>query len=322
MIFKRKKNTDTSLNIAKNGLFNRLKNGLGRTGASLSDLFLGSKQIDENLLQSLEDCLLMADVGIETTEQIIKQLQQQISRKAISDPAALLNALKTQMQNLLQPSEKILTFPTEKKTFIMLVVGINGAGKTTTIGKLAQRFKQEGKQVMLAAGDTFRAAAVEQLQNWGERHHIPVIAQSSGADSAAVIFDAVQAAKARNIDILIADTAGRLHTQTNLMEELKKVIRVIKKADSSAPHEILLILDASSGQNALQQAKQFQQATNVSGIALTKLDGTAKGGIIFAIAAQLGLPIRFIGIGEKADDLQVFNAADFVNALLKDINSD
>lgn len=322
MIFKRKKNTDTPSPTNNSGLFNRLRNGLGRTGVGLSNLFLGSKQIDEDFLQSLEDCLLMADVGIETTEQIIKQLQQQISRKAINDQAALLNALATQMQILLKPCEQALIIPTEKKPFVILVVGINGAGKTTTIGKLAQRFQQEGKQVMLAAGDTFRAAAVEQLQSWGERHHIPVIAQSSGADSAAVIFDAIQAAKARNTDILIADTAGRLHTQTNLMEELKKVVRVARKADTTAPDEILLVLDASSGQNALQQAKQFQQATDVNGIVLTKLDGTAKGGIIFSIAAQLDLPVRFIGVGEHADDLQVFNADDFVNALLKDINCD
>ena len=322
MIFKRKKQTDAPDNPTKTGMLNRLKTGLSRTSSGLGDLFLGSKQIDADFLQSLEDCLLMADVGIETTEQIITQLTKQISRKELKDQAALVSALHTQMQTLLQPYEQNLSINPAQTPFVILVVGINGAGKTTTIGKLAQRFKNEGKSVMLAAGDTFRAAAVEQLQTWGERHKAPVIAQTSGADSAAVIFDAVQAAKARNIDVLIADTAGRLHTQANLMEELKKVVRVIKKAEPTAPHETLLVLDASSGQNALQQAKKFQIATDVTGVALTKLDGTAKGGIIFAITTHTHLPIRFIGMGEKAEDLYAFNAENFVTALLENIAND
>jgi len=322
MIFKRKNKIPTTDNTKDKSMLARLKSGLSRTGTGLGDLFLGKKQIDADFLQSLEDCLLMADVGIEATEKIIQQLQQQISRHEVNDQTALLIALKKHMQDLLRPAEQTLNIERSGEPFILLVVGVNGAGKTTTIGKLAQLYQNQGKNVMLAAGDTFRAAAVEQLQIWGARHNVPVISQASGTDSAAVIFDAINAAKARNIDILIADTAGRLHTQTNLMEELKKVIRVMQKADPGAPNETLLILDASSGQNALQQAKQFQQATNISGIVLTKLDGTAKGGIIFAIAEHLQLPIRFIGVGEQAADLQPFNAENFVNALLENMTDD
>ncbi len=321
MIFKRKKTTANS-DKPKNRLLNHLKTGLSRTGTSFNDLFLGEKKIDTDFLYRLEDCLLMSDVGIKASEEIIQQLSQTISRKASNNQATLLATLQRQMQTLLQPGEQPLNIDGDKKPFVILVVGVNGAGKTTTISKLAQRLKNQGKQVMLAAGDTFRAAAIEQLQTWGNRHAIDVIAQASGADSAAVIFDAINAAKARAVDVLIADTAGRLHTQKNLMAELQKIVRVIHKADANAPHETLLVLDANSGQNALQQVKQFQQAIDISGIVLTKLDGTAKGGIIFAIVAQTELPIRFIGIGEHVEDLQVFNGANFVSALFENIHYD
>ncbi|HEY0634637.1 MAG TPA: signal recognition particle-docking protein FtsY [Gammaproteobacteria bacterium] len=274
------------------------------------------KTIDSELLEELETRLLTADLGVEATQTIIADLTQRVARNQLADSDALFAALREDMAALLAPSSKPLTIPAEKRPFVILMVGINGAGKTTTIGKLAKRLQGEGKSVMLAAGDTFRAAAVEQLQVWGERNDIAVIAQHSGADSASVIFDAVQAAKARNIDVVIADTAGRLHTQSNLMEELKKIRRVMGKLDATAPHEVLLVLDAGTGQNALNQAQQFHQAIGVSGIVLTKLDGTAKGGIIFAIARKLALPIRFIGVGEQIDDLRVFDANEFVDALL------
>jgi fused signal recognition particle receptor len=303
----------------KPGLFARLKSGLSRTRSSLTegigDLVLGKKEIDDELLEEIETQLLVADMGVEATQAIIADLTQRVSRKQLADSEALMSALREDMQAMLEPSSVPLEIPAGKKPFVILVVGINGAGKTTTIGKLAKRLQNEGKSVMLAAGDTFRAAAVEQLQVWGERNGIPVIAQHSGADSASVIFDAVQAGQARGIDVVIADTAGRLHTQANLMEELKKVKRVMGKLDESAPHEVLLVLDAGTGQNAINQAQQFHSAVDVSGIVLSKLDGTAKGGIIFAIAKKLGLPIRFIGVGESIDDLRVFDAKEFVDAL-------
>jgi fused signal recognition particle receptor len=305
----------------KPGLFARLKSGLSRTRGSLtdgiSDLLMGKKQIDDDLLEEIETQLLVADMGVEATQSIINDLTQRVSRKQLADSDALLAALREDMSAMLAPVSAPLEIDTAKSPFVILVVGINGAGKTTTIGKLAKRLQNEGKSVMLAAGDTFRAAAVEQLQVWGERNAIPVIAQGSGADSASVIFDAVAAAKARNIDVIIADTAGRLHTQSNLMEELKKVRRVMGKLDESAPHEVLLVLDAGTGQNALNQAEQFHQAVEVSGIALTKLDGTAKGGIIFAIARKMGIPIRFIGVGETIDDLRVFDSGEFIEALFE-----
>ncbi len=305
----------------KAGLFSRLKSGLSRTRSGLtegiSDLVLGKREIDDDLLEEIETQLLVADMGVEATQAIIADLTQRVSRKQLSDSEALMTALREDMLAMLEPSSKPLEIEQGKKPFVILVVGINGAGKTTTIGKLAKRLQGEGRSVMLAAGDTFRAAAVEQLQVWGERNEIPVIAQHSGADSASVIFDAVQAAQARGIDVVIADTAGRLHTQANLMEELKKVKRVMGKLDESAPHEVLLVLDAGTGQNALSQAQQFHSAVEVSGIALTKLDGTAKGGIIFAIARKTGLPIRFIGVGEGIDDLRVFEAKEFVDALFE-----
>ncbi|MDB5981718.1 MAG: signal recognition particle-docking protein FtsY [Pseudomonas sp.] len=303
----------------KIGFFARLKQGLSKTSASLGEgmasLFLGKKAIDDDLLEEIETRLLTADVGVEATGVIIQSLTQKVARKQLTDSDALYTSLQGELTALLKPVEKPLVITAEHKPFVILVVGVNGAGKTTTIGKLAKKLQLEGKKVMLAAGDTFRAAAVEQLQVWGERNHIPVIAQHTGADSASVIFDAVQAAKARGIDVLIADTAGRLHTKDNLMEELKKVRRVIGKLDENAPHEVLLVLDAGTGQNAINQAKQFHQTVTLTGLALTKLDGTAKGGVIFALAKQFGLPIRYIGVGESIDDLRTFEAEPFVQAL-------
>jgi fused signal recognition particle receptor len=260
---------------------------------------------------------LTADVGVEATQALMSDLTNRVARKQLNDSEALSVALREDMQAILQPVEQPLVLPEDNsKPFVILMVGINGAGKTTTIGKLAKRFQAEGRSVMLAAGDTFRAAAVDQLKVWGERNNVPVIAQHNRADSASVIFDALQAATARGIEVLIADTAGRLHTQANLMEELKKVRRVINKLDPAAPHETMLVIDAGIGQNALVQAKQFHQAIGVTGLTLSKLDGTAKGGIVFAIAKQTGLPIRFIGVGEQVDDLRRFEAASFVEALL------
>ncbi|KUJ71304.1 signal recognition particle-docking protein FtsY [Thiomicrospira sp. WB1] len=303
----------------KQGLFARLKSGLSKTRKGLSDglasLVLGRKEIDDDLLDELEMILLSADIGIEATDEIIENLTDQVSRKTLKDPQALIDSLKTQLCAMLEPVTQPLTLPDSDRPYVILMVGVNGVGKTTTIGKLAKKFQQDGQSVMLAAGDTFRAAAVEQLQTWGERHQVPVMAQKTGADSAAVIFDAIQSASAKNMDVLIADTAGRLHTQSNLMEELKKVKRVMQKVDDTAPHEIMLVLDAGNGQNALSQAKQFHEAVGVTGLTLTKLDGTAKGGIIVALSKQLGLPVRFIGVGESADDLRPFDAKTFVDAL-------
>ncbi|WP_445180575.1 signal recognition particle-docking protein FtsY [Pseudomonas sp. McL0111] len=304
---------------SKAGFFARLKQGLSKTSASIGEgmasLFLGRKIIDDELLDDLETRLLTADVGVEATTQIIQRLTQKVARKELADADALYKSLQAELAAMLKPVEQPLKIVSQNKPFVILVVGVNGAGKTTTIGKLAKKLQLEGKKVMLAAGDTFRAAAVEQLQVWGERNKIPVIAQHTGADSASVIFDAVQAAKARGIDVLIADTAGRLHTKDNLMEELKKVRRVIGKLDEDAPHEVLLVLDAGTGQNAINQAKQFNQTVTLTGLALTKLDGTAKGGVIFALAKQFGLPIRYIGVGEGIDDLRTFEAEPFVQAL-------
>ncbi|KAF2389543.1 signal recognition particle-docking protein FtsY [Pseudomonas frederiksbergensis] len=303
----------------KAGFFARLKQGLSKTSASIGEgmasLFLGKKIIDDELLEDIETRLLTADVGVEATSVIIQRLTQKVARKELADADALYKSLQAELAAMLKPVEQPLKIHSQNKPFVILVVGVNGAGKTTTIGKLAKKLQLEGKKVMLAAGDTFRAAAVEQLQVWGERNKIPVIAQHTGADSASVIFDAVQAAKARGIDVLIADTAGRLHTKDNLMEELKKVRRVISKLDVDAPHEVLLVLDAGTGQNAISQAKQFNQTVQLTGLALTKLDGTAKGGVIFALAKQFGLPIRYIGVGEGIDDLRTFEAEPFVQAL-------
>ncbi|HCJ27790.1 MAG TPA: signal recognition particle-docking protein FtsY [Pseudomonas sp.] len=303
----------------KLGFFARLKQGLSKTSASIGEgmasLFLGKKAIDDDLLDELETRLLTADVGVEATTAIMQNLARRVSRKELADSGALYKALQEELASLLKPVEQPLSIDGSKQPFVILVVGVNGVGKTTTIGKLAKKLQLEGKKVMLAAGDTFRAAAVEQLQVWGERNNIAVIAQHTGADSASVIFDAVQAAKARGIDVLIADTAGRLHTKDNLMEELKKVRRVMGKLDETAPHEVLLVLDAGTGQNAINQTRQFNQAVELTGLALTKLDGTAKGGVIFALAKQFGTPIRYIGVGEGIDDLRTFEADAFVNAL-------
>lgn len=302
----------------EDGFFTRIRRGLSRTSDSLfsglGNLFLGKKEIDAELLEELESRLLMADVGVDATTEIIERLTQRVSRKELTHPEALQSALREELLQLLKPCQQPLDV-TGKKPYVILMVGVNGVGKTTTIGKLAKRYKAEGRSVMLAAGDTFRAAAVEQLQVWGERNEVPVIAQHTGADSASVLFDALQAAQARGVDVLIADTAGRLHNKDNLMEELKKVVRVMGKLDPLAPHEVMLVLDAGTGQNALAQATHFQQAVGVSGISLTKLDGTAKGGVIFAIAKKLNLPIRFIGVGETAQDLRPFDAQQFIDAL-------
>lgn len=304
----------------KRGFFGRLKERLSRTSANISEgvasLVMGKKEIDADVLDELETQLLTADVGVDATMEIIDDLTSRMKRKQLGDVDALFDALRENMLDILNPVEHPLSATTDKKPYIILMVGINGAGKTTTIGKLAKRFQNEGKSVMLAAGDTFRAAAVEQLQTWGERNGVPVVAQQRSADPASVAYDAVQAATARGVDVLIVDTAGRLHTQSNLMEELKKVKRVMGKLDSAAPHEVLLVLDGGIGQNAVAQAEQFHKAVDVSGLALTKLDGTAKGGVVFAIAKKLNIPIRLIGVGEGIDDLRDFNAKEFVDALL------
>jgi len=317
--FGKNKTSASTDEAARPGLFKRLREGLSRTrhnfSDGLADLVLGSKSIDDELLEEIETRLLVADVGIEATREIIDGLTEQVARKQLNDAAALMAALRDHMQAILAPSSQALIIPEADRPYVVLMVGINGAGKTTTIGKLAHRFQQQGMKVMLAAGDTFRAAAVEQLQAWGERNDVTVIAQQQGADSASVIFDALQAAHARNIDVLIADTAGRLHTQTNLMEELKKIKRVMGKLDDGAPHEVMLVVDAGTGQNALNQAQEFNKAIGLTGITLTKLDGTAKGGIIFAIAKKMQTPIRFIGVGEDIDNLREFNAEEFVDAL-------
>ena len=303
---------------SEGGFFSRLVKGLLKTkqniGAGFRGFFLG-KKIDDELFEELEEQLLIADIGVPTTSKIIKNLTEHASRKELQDAELLYQQLKVEMANILEPVAKPLVIDNTKKPYVILMVGVNGVGKTTTIGKLARKFQAEGKSVMLAAGDTFRAAAVEQLQVWGERNHIPVVAQSTGADSASVIFDAMQSAAARNIDILIADTAGRLQNKNNLMDELKKIVRVMKKYDETAPHEIMLTLDAGTGQNAISQAKLFNEAVGLTGISLTKLDGTAKGGVIFAIADQFKLPIRYIGVGEKIEDLREFNAKEFIEAL-------
>ncbi|MDD9246745.1 signal recognition particle-docking protein FtsY [Enterobacter soli] len=301
----------------KEGFFARLKRSLLKTkenlGSGFISLFRG-KKIDDDLFEELEEQLLIADVGVETTRKIITSLTEGASRKQLRDAEALYGLLKDEMGEILAKVDEPLNI--EGKTpFVILMVGVNGVGKTTTIGKLARQFEQQGKSVMLAAGDTFRAAAVEQLQVWGQRNNIPVIAQHTGADSASVIFDAIQAAKARNVDVLIADTAGRLQNKSHLMEELKKIVRVMKKLDEEAPHEIMLTIDASTGQNAISQAKLFHEAVGLTGITLTKLDGTAKGGVIFSVADQFGIPIRYIGVGERIEDLRPFKADDFIEAL-------
>ena len=301
----------------KEGFFARLKRSLLKTKENLGSGFIGlfrGKKIDDDLFEELEEQLLIADVGVETTRKIIANLTEGANRKQLRDAEALYGLLKDEMGEILAKVDEPLNIE-GKMPFVILMVGVNGVGKTTTIGKLARQFEQQGKSVMLAAGDTFRAAAVEQLQVWGQRNNIPVIAQHTGADSASVIFDAIQAAKARNVDVLIADTAGRLQNKSHLMEELKKIVRVMKKLDEDAPHEVMLTIDASTGQNAISQAKLFHEAVGLTGITLTKLDGTAKGGVIFSVADQFGIPIRYIGVGERIEDLRPFKADDFIEAL-------
>jgi len=312
--------------VPKVSLFDRLRSGLQKTrsnfGEGMAALVAGKKVIDAELLEELESQLLVADVGIDATTAIIDELTASLKRNQLKDPESLYTALQKKLENLLAPAEQPLAINADSgKPFVILMVGVNGVGKTTTIGKLARKFQAENKSVMLAAGDTFRAAAVEQLQAWGERNNVPVIAQHTGADSASVIYDAYESARARQIDVLIADTAGRLHNKDNLMQELQKVIRVLKKLDENVPQEVMLVLDAGTGQNGISQAEHFNRAVTITGVSLTKLDGTAKGGMIFAIARQFGLPIRYIGIGEQVDDLRPFNAREFVAALFSSGNA-
>jgi len=318
----KQESSSTIENNTQEGLFARLKKGLSKTrqafGEKIATIFLGKKELTPDLFDEVETLLLTADVGVETTQYLMKTLTDRLARKELQDSRALLQALKNEMYTLLAKTEAPLTLSPQTKPFVILVVGVNGSGKTTTIGKLARLYQSAGKSVMLAAGDTFRAAAIQQLQAWGERNHIPVIAQAPSADSAAVIYDAFEAAKARDVDVLIADTAGRLHTQTHLMNELKKVKRVISKLDPDAPHEVLLVLDMTLGQNTINQVKVFNSAMQVTGLTLTKLDGTAKGGVTVSLAKEFNIPIRFIGIGEGIDDLRPFAAQDFVDALFND----
>jgi len=304
----------------KVGFFSRVKAGLAKTRSKLSDgvgrVFLGEKIIDDDLFEEIEAILLSSDVGVAATTEIMEGLAKKVARNELANAESLYAHLKEQLSELLRSVEQPLVIPKSDAPFVILMVGVNGAGKTTTIGKLAKKLQQEGKSVLLAAGDTYRAAAVEQLKVWGERNDVPVIAQGTGADSASVIYDALEAAKARNMDVLIADTAGRLQSKKNLMDELTKIRRVLNRFDESAPHEVMLVLDAGTGQNAISQATQFQEAVEVSGLTISKLDGTAKGGVIFAIAKQLEIPIRFIGVGEQIDDLRPFDAKEYVAALL------
>jgi len=294
----------------------RLEDTRRQLGKRLGALLSNRSAIDEDLLDEIETTLITSDIGVNAALEIVENLRFGISNRVITEPDQVLPAVQAELYELIESCEQFLAVDESRKPYVILMVGVNGSGKTTTIGKLAQRFKEDGLSVMLAAGDTFRAAAVEQLKSWGERNDIPVVAQGSGADSAAVIFDALQSAKSRNADVLIADTAGRLHTQHNLMEELKKIHRVMGRIDESAPHEIMLVVDAGTGQNALNQAREFNQAIGLTGITITKLDGTARGGVLFGIAHELGLPIRFIGVGEAARDLRPFDAGSFVNAIL------
>ncbi len=311
--FKKNQNKDIQTDTKKASLKDRLFKSKRRLGDGLSSILIGKKQIDDELLEELEILMISADIGIQTTDKIIESVRKKASRKELKDGDSLYQLIKVELEALLIDDN--LLVPVSDSTFVILVVGINGAGKTTTIGKLAKSFQSQGKSVMLAAGDTFRAAAIEQLQIWGDRNEIPVIAQKTGADAASVVYDAYQSAVAKNIDILIADTAGRLHTQDNLMQELEKIKRVLKKHNDKSPHETLLVIDGGSGQNAVQQANEFHKSIELSGIAVTKLDGTAKGGVLFAISDSLNLPIRYIGIGESIDDLKPFHAKDFINAL-------
>ena len=294
----------------------RLEDTRRQLGKRLGALLSGRSSVDDDLLDEIEETLITSDIGVQAAMEIVENLRAGIRNKVITQPGQVLPAVQAELFELIEACEQFLAIDESKKPFVILMVGVNGAGKTTTIGKLAQRFKEDGLSVMLAAGDTFRAAAVEQLKSWGARNDIPVVAQDTGADSAAVIFDALQSAKSRGVDVLIADTAGRLHTQHNLMEELKKISRVMGRIDEEAPHETMLVVDAGTGQNAVNQAREFNQAVNLTGITITKLDGTARGGVLFGIAHEMGVPIRYIGVGEAAKDLRPFDAGSFVNAIL------
>lgn len=313
--------SETQNESGKKGLFGRLRDRLQRTRSNLAEglagLVQGRKRIDDDLLEEIETVLLTADIGVEATQAIIEDLTERVARKQLTDGDVLYQALQDDLAGILAPCSQPLKVDPQHKPYVILMVGVNGVGKTTTIGKLAKRLQGQGHSVMLAAGDTFRAAAVEQLVVWGERNDVPVIAQARASDPAAVVFDAIQSAKARGVDVLIADTAGRLHTQSHLMDELRKIKRVMGKVDPTAPHEVMLVVDAGTGQNALSQATQFHDAIGLTGLTLTKLDGTAKGGIIFAIAKRVGVPIRFIGIGEDIDGLRDFDADDFVRAIFE-----
>ena len=311
--FKKTQSQDPQEVKNKTSLKERLFKSKKKLGDGLSALVIGKKKIDEDLLEELEILLISSDIGIQTTDKVIESVRKKASRKELKDEDSLYQLIKIELESLLISDDSMESSP--EIPFVILVVGINGAGKTTTIGKLAKLFQKEGKSVMLAAGDTFRAAAVEQLQVWGERNDIPVIAQKTGSDAASVVYDAYQSAIAKKIDILIADTAGRLHTQDNLMQELEKIKRVLKKHNENAPHETLLVIDGGSGQNAVQQANEFHKSIQLSGLAITKLDGTAKGGVLFSISDSLKIPIRFIGVGEGIEDLKPFNSKDFVDAL-------
>ncbi|MBK2094280.1 signal recognition particle-docking protein FtsY [Francisella philomiragia] len=326
MFFKKKKETQSSSEIErvqeqdnKKGLFSRLQSGLSKTaskfGSGLSTILMGQKVVDDELLEDIEMQLLTSDVGVEATDEIVEYLRGKVARNELQTADKLNEIIQDKLTEIILPCQKPLQINHENTPYVILIVGVNGVGKTTTIGKLTKKLQSEGKSVILAAGDTFRAAAVEQLREWGDRNNTQVVYQKEGADSASVIYDAISSAKSRGIDVVIADTAGRLHNKDNLMQELKKVVKVIKKVDDSAPHETMLVVDATTGGNALSQAEAFNEIVNLTGITITKLDGTAKGGIVFSIAKKMGLPLRFIGVGEKIDDLQVFNAKNFTRAL-------
>jgi fused signal recognition particle receptor len=323
MFFRKKKvseNTqETTQEENKTGLFSRLQSGLSKTagklGSGLNTILMGQRIVDEELLEEIEMQLLTADIGVEATDEIVNHLRDKVARNELQTVENLNEIIKEKLTEILKPSEQPLTIDSQDTPYVILVVGVNGVGKTTTIGKLTKKLQLQGKSVILAAGDTFRAAAVEQLREWSDRNNTQVIYQKEGADSASVIYDAISSAKAKGIDVLIADTAGRLHNKDHLMQELKKVIKVIKKVEGTAPHEVMLVLDATTGGNALSQAEAFNNLVNITGITITKLDGTAKGGVVFSIAKKMNKPIRFIGVGEKIDDLQVFNAKDFTQAL-------
>lgn len=326
MLFRKKKNVENKdvsstrpEDNNKKGLFSRLQSGLSKTaskfGGGLSTILMGQKVVDEDLLEDIEMQLLTADVGVEATDEIVQHLRDKVARNELQTADKLNEIIQQKLTEIILPCQQPLEVDSQKTPYVILVVGVNGVGKTTTIGKLTNKLQSQGKSVMLAAGDTFRAAAVEQLREWGDRNNTQVVYQKEGADSASVIYDAISSAKSKEVDVVIADTAGRLHNKDNLMQELKKVVKVIKKVDESAPHEVMLVVDATTGGNALSQAEAFHEIVDLTGITITKLDGTAKGGIIFSIARKLGLPLRFIGVGERIDDLQVFNAKDFTRAL-------